>query len=83
MVSPARRRDSVTYLVRRRRVSERRARRVVGQHRSTQRYDRVAPEYELRLVHRMNELAGTHPATATGGSVRYPYPQRLKKPGKE
>jgi HTH-like domain len=42
-------------------VSERRACRVVGQHRSTQRYERLAPEYELRLVGRMNELAAAHP----------------------
>jgi putative transposase len=60
-VSPARRRDAVRFLVRRRRVSERRACQVVGQHRSTQRYERVAPEYELRLVKRMNELAAAHP----------------------
>jgi hypothetical protein len=61
MVSPARRRDAVRFLVRRRRVSERRACRLVGQHRSTQRYERVAPEYELRLVARMNDLAAAHP----------------------
>jgi putative transposase len=30
-------------------------------HRSTQRYAKLAPEYELRLVARMNELAGQHP----------------------
>jgi len=42
-------------------VSERRACRVVGQHRSTQRYERLAPEYELRLVERMNEIAAKHP----------------------
>jgi transposase InsO family protein len=60
-VSPARRRDAVRFLVRRRRVSERRACQVVGQHRSTQRYERLAPEYELRLVKRMNELAAGHP----------------------
>lgn len=60
-MSPARRRDAVRFLVRRRRVSERRACWVVGQHRSTQRYERVALEYELRLVRRMNELAARHP----------------------
>jgi putative transposase len=38
-VSPARRRDAVRFLVRRRRVSERRACQLVGQHRSTQRYE--------------------------------------------
>jgi putative transposase len=61
MVSPARRRTAVAYLVRRRQVSERRACLVVEQHRSTQRYAKLAPEYELRLVARMNELAGTYP----------------------
>ncbi|MEK6253040.1 MAG: IS3 family transposase [Actinomycetota bacterium] len=60
-MSPARRRDAASYLVRRHEVSERRACLVVGQHRSTQRYRAVAPEYELRLVKRMNELAGRHP----------------------
>jgi putative transposase len=48
-------------LVKRRRVSERRACRLVGQHRSTQRYERLPAEYELRLVGRMNELAALHP----------------------
>lgn len=61
MVSPARRRDAAAYLQRRHRVSERRACRLVGQHRSTQRYQRLEPEYELRLVARMNELAAAHP----------------------
>jgi putative transposase len=60
-VSPARRRDAVRFLVKRRSVSERRACQVVGQHRSTQRYQRLAPEYQLRLVKRMNELAAQHP----------------------
>jgi putative transposase len=60
-VSPARRRDAVRYLVRRRKVSERRACRLLEQHRSTQRYQKVPAEYELRLVARMNELAAAHP----------------------
>jgi putative transposase len=60
-VSPARRRDAVCFLVKRRRVSERRACRLLEQHRSTQRYAKVPPEYELRLVARMNELAAAHP----------------------
>jgi putative transposase len=34
---------------------------VVGQHRSSQRYRRLEPEYERRLVARMNELAAAHP----------------------
>ena len=61
MVSPSRRRDAVKYLVGRHRVSERRACQLVGQHRSTNRYRAVAPEFELRLVARMNELAAAHP----------------------
>jgi putative transposase len=61
MVSPARRRDAVAYLLRRHPVSERRACALVGQHRSTQRYRAVAPDYELRLVKRMNALAETNP----------------------
>jgi transposase InsO family protein len=61
MVSPARRRDAARFLQCRHKVSERRACRVVGQHRSTQRYERLAPEYELKLVARMNELAAVHP----------------------
>lgn len=31
------------------------------EHRSKERYERVEPEYELRLVARMNELAVAHP----------------------
>lgn len=60
-MSPARRRDAARYLVRRRKVSERRACSLVGQHRSTQRYRPQPPELELRLVKRMNELAAVHP----------------------
>ena len=51
----------MTYLVRRHKVSQRRACRVVGQHRSTQRYAAIVPEQELRLVAAMNKLAATHP----------------------
>jgi putative transposase len=61
MVIPARRRDAARYLQRRHKISERRACQVVGQHRSTQRYRRLEPEYELKLVGRMNELAAVHP----------------------
>jgi len=61
MVSPARRRDAVRYLLRRHPISERRACKLVGQHRSTQRYEAQAKEFELRLVERMNELAVRHP----------------------
>lgn len=61
MVSPARRRDAAAFLQRRHHISERRACAIVGQHRSTQRYEKVVPDYELRLVKRMNELADRHP----------------------
>lgn len=61
MVSPVRRRAAVAYLMHRFRVSERRACRVVGQHRSTQRYLVVPPDFERRLVERMNELAEKFP----------------------
>ena len=49
------------YLRGRHRVSERRACRLVGQHRSTNRYRAQVPGFELRLVERMNELAELHP----------------------
>lgn len=61
MVSPARRRDAVKYLCRRHKVSERRACKVVGQHRSTQRHVAVPSDFEARLVKAMNKLAETHP----------------------
>ena len=61
MVSPTRRRDAVAYLVGRHGVSERRACKVVGQHRSTQRYDAVASDFETRLVREMRALAEKHP----------------------
>lgn len=61
MVSPSRRRDAVEYLKRRHRVSERRACKLVGQHRSTNRYRPLPGDFELRLVARMNELAATYP----------------------
>ena len=61
MVSPARRRDAVSHLVRHHGVSERRACLVCDQHRSTQRYQPIPSELELKLVKRMNELAARHP----------------------
>jgi transposase InsO family protein len=61
MVSPSRRRDAVRYLVRRHRVSERRACKLLDQHRSTQRYVSAPPEFELQLVAMMNALAERHP----------------------
>lgn len=61
MVSPAKRRDAVAYLVRRHKVSQRRACKVVEQHRSTQRYAPIVPEQELKLVAAMNRHAAKHP----------------------
>lgn len=61
MVSPARRRDAVRYLTRRHPISERRACKLVGQHRSTQRYQPLGSDFELRLVARINDLAVEHP----------------------
>jgi len=57
MVSPARRRAAVHYLVRRHKVSQRRACHVIGQHRSTQRYQGKPGDHELRLVKAINALA--------------------------
>jgi putative transposase len=61
MVSPSWRRKAVQHLVRHFHVSVRRACRVLGQHRSTQTYEAVPADYQLRLVKRMNELAAAHP----------------------
>ena len=66
MVSPSRRRDAVAYLCRRHPVSERRACQLVGQHRSTQRYESQPPGFELALVARMNALADRHPRYGAG-----------------
>ena len=51
----------MAYLVRRHKVSERRACRLVDQHRSTQRYRPIIPEQEQRLVKAMNQLAAKQP----------------------
>lgn len=60
-MSPARRRDAVAYLQRRHKVSERRACQLVGQHRSTQRYQAQGDDFELKLVAEMNRLADANP----------------------
>lgn len=60
-MSPARRRVAVKYLRRKFKVSERRACRVVGQHRSSNRYAPVAPDFEKRLVKEMTRLSLRHP----------------------
>jgi transposase InsO family protein len=61
MVSAARRREAVDYLKRRFKVSERRACKVVGQHRSSQRYEPQEHEFEQRLKARLHELSGLFP----------------------
>jgi putative transposase len=60
-VSPARRRAAVVHLVGRFNVSERRACRVVDQHRSSQRYVPVPTGFEEQLVAAMCKLADAHP----------------------
>jgi putative transposase len=60
-VSPSRRRAAVAFLIRRHKVSERRACKVVGQHRSSNRYSPVPGDYEQRLVEAIHKLAERHP----------------------
>lgn len=60
-MSPSRRRAAVAFLIRRHRVSERRACKVVGQNRATNRYSPVPGDYEARLVEAIHKLAETHP----------------------
>jgi putative transposase len=62
MVTPDRRRRAVTVLQVRFGVSERRACRVVGQHRSTQRRPaRPVPDAEVKLRRRLRRFARRHP----------------------
>lgn len=60
-MSPTRRRDAVAFLVRRHHVSERRACKVVGAHRSTHRYVPVPDDFEIRLIKSMRAHAEAHP----------------------
>lgn len=60
-MSPSRRRAAVEFLKRKHKVSERRACRVVGQHRSTNRYSPVPGDFEARLVEAIHKIAGSHP----------------------
>jgi hypothetical protein len=60
-VSPARRRDAVRFLVKRRRVAERRACHMVGNIVRRSATSGWRPSTSCRLVKRMNELAATHP----------------------
>jgi len=61
MVSPTRRREAVAQLETGFAVSERRACRVVGQPRSTQRYGAKRRRNEPEVVRRMHELVRAHP----------------------
>jgi len=70
MVSPARRRAAAEYLVRKHGISERRACRLLGQHRSTQRYRALVPLEEAQLVRAMNARAMAHPRWGTARSGR-------------
>ena len=61
MVSPTRRREAVEQVERSFDVSQRRACRVVGQPRATQRYKAKVKDDEPPLVNRMHELVRRHP----------------------
>lgn len=61
MVSPTRRREAVQQVQEALDVSERRACKVVGQPRSTQRYEPREPDRDRLLVQRMHELVRQHP----------------------
>jgi transposase InsO family protein len=61
MVSPSRRRAAVQALVRWHKVSERRACKLIGLHRSTMRYRPQDSDYERKLVTRMVALAEANP----------------------
>lgn len=60
-MSPARRHAAVAFLRRRHGVSERRACRLVGQHRSTQRYEAVPSDFETLLIKAMRAHSEAHP----------------------
>ena len=61
MVSPARQRQAVEHLEASFEVSERRACRVVGQARSTQRYRGLRPERDAALCAELRRLSAEHP----------------------
>lgn len=60
-MSPSQRRAAVAFLVKKHRVSERRACRVLGQNRTTNRYQAVPSDLEARLVEAMKALAERFP----------------------
>ena len=60
VISPARRREAVRQVQEALEVSERRACRVIGQSRTTQRYNQRVPDDGERLTQRVVELAGEY-----------------------
>lgn len=60
-MSPSQRRAAVAFLIRKRHISERRACRLVGQYRSTNRYQPVPGDFEQELIRAMRELAERFP----------------------
>ena len=61
MVSPARRREAVAHVQEGFEVGERRACRVLGQPRSTQRYEGKRPKKDRALIAEIHRIAGSEP----------------------
>src|SRR5690606_12145261 len=59
--SPQRKRAAVKHVMEKLKVSERRACRVLGQPRSSQRYEALRPALDVDLVRRLHELSAEHP----------------------
>lgn len=61
ILGPSRRRKAIEYVIAKYKVPERRACRILGQHRSTQRYQRTRPESDEPLLAAMRKIAKQHP----------------------
>ncbi len=73
LLSPARRRQAVEHVQQRQNVSQRRACRVLGQSRGTQRYRaRSDSQEEQRLVTRMHELVRQYPFPSISAAITAP-----------
>ena len=70
MVSPPQRRRAVQLLQERLGVSQRRACAIVGQHRSTQRYEPAEPDPDRSLRAELRGFAESHPVGGTGEPMR-------------
>jgi hypothetical protein len=57
LVIPSQRRAAIAFLMKKRRVSERRACQVVGLHRATNRYVPIPGDFEARLIEAIKEFA--------------------------